>query len=291
MEGKREMNRLLRAFPRVMGIVNLNDDSFSGDGTLDVKEALHQAICQVLDGADIIDIGAESARTNRDAISIGEEVDRLLPFIDSFSLAIEELQPRDGAQIWPPKLSVNTWRPGVVAEVLKTGKVDIINDIGGMVEDSNARLCFEYKVALLIMHTVGLPKEPHFDQHYTDVWGELEQFFDDRISRARRAGLSDDQIIIDPGIDFAKQKADNLTIFNELERLSCYDLPILLPISRKTIIGDVLGIKAPAERDAGTIACLVRGMAAHADVFRVHNVKAAADCVRVMAAIQGDVSQ
>ena len=175
-EGKREMNRLLRAFPRVMGIVNLNDDSFSGDGTLDVKEALHQAICQVLDGADIIDIGAESARTNRDAISIGEEVDRLLPFIDSFSLAIEELQPRDSAQIWPPKLSVNTWRPGVVAEVLKTGKVNIINDIGGMVEDSNARLCFEYEAALLIMHTVGLPKEPHFNQHYTDVWGELEQF-------------------------------------------------------------------------------------------------------------------
>ena len=103
--------------------------------------------------------------------------------------------------------------------------------------------------------------------------------------------MSDDQIIIDPGIDFAKQRADNLAIFNELERLSCYDLPILLPISRKTVIGDVLGIKVPAERDAGTIACLVRGMAAHADVFRVHNVKAAADCVRVMVAIQGDISQ
>lgn len=285
------MNRLLRAFPRIMGIVNLNDDSFSGDGTLDVEKALHQAICQVLDGADIIDIGAESARTNREAISETAEVGRLIPFIESFAMAVEELQPRDEAQIWPPKLSVNTWRPGVVAKVLKTNQVDIINDIGGMVEDTNARLCFKYNAALLVMHTVGLPKEPHYGQQYEDIWAELEQFFDDRITRARRVGLSDDQIILDPGIDFAKQKADNLAIFDELERLCCYGLPILLPISRKTVIGEVLGIEKPRERDAGTIACLVRGMAAHADIFRVHNVKAAADCVRVMAAIQNRTSR
>ncbi len=284
------MNRLLRTFPRVMGIVNLNDDSFSGDGTLDVKQALHQAVRQVLDGADIIDIGAESARTNRQAISETAEVARLLPFIESFAMVMGELQPRDKTQIWPPKLSVNTWRPGVVAEVLKTNQVDIINDIGGMVEDTNARLCFDYNASLLIMHTIGQPKEPHFGQQYENIWTELERFFDDRIAQARRVGLSDDQIILDPGIDFAKQKADNLTIFNELERLSCYELPILLPISRKTVIGEVLGIEKPSERDAGTIACLVRGMAAHADIFRVHHVKAAADCVRVMGAIQSGTS-
>tara|TARA_R110000850_G_scaffold202967_25_gene329133 strand:- start:129 stop:1013 length:885 start_codon:yes stop_codon:yes gene_type:complete len=283
------MNLQLRAFPRVMGIVNLNDDSFSGDGTLDVDQALRQAIRMALEGADIIDIGAESARTNRAAISVHEEIDRLLPFIDSFSDAVSDLEPRDEVQIWPPLLAVNTWRPDVVAEVLKTGEVDIINDIGGMADDMNARLCFEYGATLLIMHTVGLPKEPHTGQCYESVWSELEQFFDDRLARAKRVGLSDDQIILDPGIDFAKQREDNLRIFNELERLTRYELPILLPISRKTVIGDVLGIDEPSERDAGTIACLVRGLAAHADIFRVHNVKAVADCVRVMAAIRGEV--
>lgn len=280
------MKDQLRSFPRVMGIVNINDDSFSGDGTLDVEAALHQAVQMVIDGADIIDVGAESARTNRIAISETAEIDRLRPFIEAFSAACEELQPRDELQIWPPLLSVNTWRSDIVEAVLKTGKVDIINDIGGLVNDTNARLCFEFGASLLIMHTVGEPKVPHLTQRYEDVWETMLEFFDDRISRARRIGLSDDQIILDPGIDFAKQCDDNLAVYRELERLVSYDLPVLLPISRKTVIGEVLGIDTPAERDAGTIACLVRGLVARADIFRVHHVKAVADSVRVIAAIR-----
>ena len=280
------MKDQLRSFPRVMGIVNINDDSFSGDGTLDVKAALHQAVQMVIDGADIIDVGAESARTNREAISPGEEIDRLTPFIEAFSAACEELQPRDEFQIWPPLLSINTWRSDIVEAVLKTGKVDIINDIGGLVDDTNARLCFEFGASLLIMHTVGEPKVPHLTQRYENVWETMLEFFDDRIARARRIGLSDDQIILDPGIDFAKQRDDNLAIYRELERLTGYDLPVLLPISRKTVIGEVLGIETPAERDAGTIACLVRGLVAKADIFRVHHVKAVVDSVRVIAAIE-----
>lgn len=281
------MKELLRAFPRVMGIVNINDDSFSGDGTLDVASALATARRMVLEGADIIDIGAESARTNRDAIDANEEISRLLPFIDGFEALCAETSPRDALQIWPPLLSVNTWRPGIVAAVLATGKVDLINDIGGLVDDENARLCFEYGASLLVMHTVGQPKVPHTHQSYADVWGAMEAFFDDRIARARRAGLSDDQIILDPGIDFAKQRDDNLAVYRELERLQRYDLPVLVPVSRKTVIGEVLDLPVPAERDAGTIACLVRGLAAGADIFRVHRVRAAADCVRVIAAIRG----
>ncbi|MDF1823343.1 MAG: dihydropteroate synthase [Verrucomicrobiales bacterium] len=280
------MKDLLRSFPRVMGIVNINDDSFSGDGTLDIEAALHQAVQMVLDGADIIDVGAESARTNREAISPNAEIDRLAPFIEAFSAACEELQPRDELQIWPPLLSVNTWRPDIVAAVLKTGKVDIINDIGGLVEDTNARLCFEFGATLLIMHTVGEPKVPHLTQRYENIWETMMEFFNDRIARARRIGLSDDQIILDPGIDFAKQRDDNLSIYRELERLVACDLPVLLPISRKTVIGEVLGIENPADRDAGTIACLVRGLVAKADIFRVHHVKAVADSVRVIAAIR-----
>lgn len=284
------MKEKLRAFPRVMGIVNINDDSFSGDGTLDVEQALRQAMRMVAEGADIIDVGAESARTNRGAIAEEEEIRRLLPFLDSFREACEELAPRDEAQLWPPLLSVNTWRPEVVRAVLETGRVDIVNDMSGLADDTNARLCFEYGAALLLMHTVGLPKEPHDTQAWDDVLDALDEFFEDRLARARRAGLTDDQIILDPGIDFAKQEADNLTIYRELERLRRFDLPILLPISRKTVIGSVLGIEDPAKRDAGTIACLVRGLVAQADVFRVHNVKAVADSVRVIAAIRGGVT-
>ena len=269
-----------------MGIVNINDDSFSGDGTLDIGKALRQAMQMASDGADIIDVGAESARTNRSAIGVAEEVSRLLPFIDGYQALCAEASPRDDLQIWPPLLSINTWRPEIVEAVLKTGQVDIINDIGGLVEDTNARLCFEFNAALLIMHTVGEPKIPHTGQRYENIWEAMEAFFDDRLSRARALGLSDDQLIIDPGIDFAKQRVDNLSIYRELERLNRYGLPILMPISRKTVIGDVLGIPAPADRDAGTISCLVRGLVAQANIFRVHNVKAVADSVRVIAAIR-----
>lgn len=280
------MKEILRAFPRVMGIVNINDDSFSGDGTLDVARALATAHRMVLDGADLIDVGAESARTNRGPIGAQEEIDRLLPFLDGFEALCAEAKPRDELQIWPPLLSVNTWRPEIVAAVLQTGKVDLVNDIGGLVEDTNARLCFEFGASLLLMHTVGEPKVPHTTQRYADVWESMERFFDDRIARARRAGLGHDQIILDPGIDFAKQRDDNLAVYRELERLQRYDLPVLLPISRKTVIGEVLDLPLPAERDAGTIACLVRGLVARADIFRVHNVRAVADSVRVIAAIR-----
>jgi dihydropteroate synthase len=276
----------LQSFPRVMGIVNINDDSFSGDGTLDVGRALALAGRQMEDGADIIDVGAESARTNRGPISVAEEIDRLLPFVESYAALCAEREPRDGLQLWPPLLSVNTWRPETVEAVLRTGAVDIVNDIGGLVDDANARLCFEFDSALLIMHTVGSPKVPHTHQRYDDVWEALTEFFDDRIARARRLGLSDDQIILDPGIDFAKQCQENLAIYRDFERLASYGLPTLLPISRKTVIGEVLGIEQPGERDAGTIACLVRGLVARADIFRVHRVKAVADSVRVIAAIR-----
>lgn len=281
------MKEILSAFPRVMGIVNINDDSFSGDGTLDIGKALRQAMEMASDGADIIDVGAESARTNRSPIGVTEEISRLLPFIDGFQAICAEASPRDDLQIWPPLLSVNTWRPEIVEAVLKTGRVDIINDIGGLVDDTNARLCFEFNATLLIMHTVGEPKVPHTGQRYENLWATMEAFFDDRLSRARALGLSDDQLILDPGIDFAKQSADNLSIYRELERLHRYGLPILMPISRKTVIGDVLGIPVPADRDAGTIACLVRGLIAQANIFRVHNVRAVADSVRVIAAIRG----
>ena len=263
--------------PLVMGIVNINDDSFCGDGTLDPGKALAQARQQLQDGADIIDIGAESARTNREAISVPEEIDRLLPFLDKWP----ELSSRFNA----PLLSINTWRSDVIAEVLPHGG-DLINDISGLPDAFNAKLCAEHNAGLLIMHSVGQPKVPHTHVKYDSIMDTLDHFFEQRLVLAESVGLPRENIVLDPGIDFAKQKDDNLTIYRELKRLHRFGRPLLLPVSRKTVIGDVLGISA-LERDAGTQACIAAGMQRGAQIFRVHHVKAAVQTVKMLWAVEG----
>jgi len=268
------------ARPLIMGIVNLVADSFSGDGVTDIDAALARAWQQIADGAEIIDIGAESARTNRGPIPEAEEAAQLRRFIERWP----ELRANRPAGTSWPLLSINAWRPGVIREVLSHGG-DLLNDIGGLPTDENARLCADTGAALLIMHTVGQPKVPHTHVGYDDIMVRLEEFFADKIALAERAGVARDAIVLDPGIDFAKQRADNLRIYRELERLKQFERPILLPVSRKTVIGDVLELPNAAERDAGTVACIVQGMLRGANIFRVHNVRAAAQTVRTIAAV------
>ena len=267
--------------PLVMGIVNLNDDSFSGDGSLILDDAVARAAALVRCGADIIDIGGESARANRPPISCAEEVDRLRPFIERFPETYRGGTPADPEQIFPPLLSLNTWRTEVVSSLVPDG-VDLLNDIGALLRDDNARVVANHNTALVIMHSVGLPKQKHTHIRYRDVMIELEQFFTQKIKLAQHAGLSREQLIIDPGIDFAKQQADNLRIYRELERLAKFERPILLPVSRKTVIGETVGVPEPADRDPGTMACIVAGMTRGANIFRVHNVTAAYQVVRTI---------
>lgn len=271
--------------PLVMGIVNVNDDSFSGDGTLDFEAAIDQARRQVMAGADIIDVGAESARTNRAAIPEEEEIRRFSGFLALWRNAWSDLAPRDDRQVWPPVLSANTWRSGVVGEILKSGMVELVNDMSALPDDRNARLCAERGAALLIMHSVGEPKVPHFQQQWPDVMGEMERFFDEKLALAEAAGLSSGSLILDPGIDFAKQREDNLTVYRELGRLQRFGRPVLVPVSRKTVIGEVLDLSDPAERDAGTVACISAAMARGAQIFRVHQVEAAWQAVKTLDAI------
>ncbi|MEI7927830.1 MAG: dihydropteroate synthase, partial [Verrucomicrobiales bacterium] len=136
------MNWLLRdrsiTFPRrplIAGIVNVNDDSFSGDGTLVIDDAIVIARAHVEAGADVIDVGAESARTNRAAVSVDEEVRRFRGFLDRWSEVIDSATPKDTDQLWPPVLSLNTWRPEVVAQVIGDRQVELINDMGGLPDD------------------------------------------------------------------------------------------------------------------------------------------------------------
>jgi dihydropteroate synthase len=188
-----------------MGIVNINDDSFSGDGGLDTDQAIAQAQAFVGAGADMIDVGAESARTNRAPISVAEEISRLIPFVTRFAECHATLTPIDGEQIFPPMLSLNTWRPAVLRALLPLG-IDIANDIGALAEGENAAAAAEYGAALVIMHSVGQPKVPHLHVQYADVMHTLDDFFERKIIEAGKAGLSQEAIILDPGIDFAKQR-------------------------------------------------------------------------------------
>ncbi len=267
--------------PLVMGIVNINDDSFCGDGTLDPAAALAQAERQLREGADIIDIGAESARTNREAVPVAEEIARLIPFIEAFPRLLAGFAgpPWDDEQLWPPLLSINTWRPEVIREVLRHGG-DLINDISALPDAENARLCAEHGAALLIMHSVGKPKVAHTHVRHGDVMAMLDDFFAAKLALAQAAGLDPEQVLLDPGIDFAKQREDNLRIYRELGRLHRFERPVLLPVSRKTVIGEVLDLPDPLQRDPGTVACVAAGLRRGAHLFRVHQVEATALAVK-----------
>lgn len=281
------------AFPRrplVMGIVNINDDSFCGDGTLDATAALAQAEAQIKAGADIIDIGAESARTNRGPISTEEEIRRVLPFLKGWPELVARCILQDSEQLWPPLLSINTWRPEVIEAVLPHGG-DLVNDISGLPDARNAELCAPHGAALLIMHSVGQPKVPHTHMGYPDIMAALDTFFEKKLALAQSAGLRPEQLMLDPGIDFAKQRDDNLTIYRELQRLNRFGRPLLLPVSRKTVIGQVLDQPNAVDRDAGTVACVTSGMVRGASIFRVHNVYAAFQAVKMMWRIVRETEQ
>jgi dihydropteroate synthase len=272
------------AFPRrplVMGIVNLNDDSFSGDGTLDLDEAIGYARKLISEGADIVDVGGESARTNRAEITVQQEIDRMAPFIVRFQECWEGLSPIDAIQVFPPLLSVNTWRSPVANTLLSLGG-DLLDDMSALATDENARIAARHQTAFLIMHSIDLPKQKHTDVQYVEIMRSLEQFFEEKLAVAEKAGLARESIVIDPGLDFAKQRNDNLTILRELGCLARFNRPILLPVSRKTVIGEVLGLPDPTDRDPGTIACVVAGLRANASIFRVHNVRATSLAVRMV---------
>ena len=240
--------------PLVMGILNLNEDSFCDDGSLDLDWAMGRVRELVSEGADIIDVGAESAI------------------------------PADSEQLFPPLLSVNTWRPAVANAALAIAG-DLLNDMSGLPSKENALICAEAGAALLIMHTVGEPKVPHTHVAWNDVIASMCDFFAEKIDLATAAGVPRESLVLDPGIDFAKQRDDNLRLLREADRLGSFHLPVLLPVSRKSVIGQVLDLPSPNDRDPGTIACMVAGALRGATIFRVHNVRAAHQAIRTLHAV------
>lgn len=257
----------------LMGILNANDDSFCDDGSLDKDEVLEQARRLIEDGADILDVGGESARTNREAISKSEEIRRVVPVIESLRKNFPQTP-----------ISINTWRTAV-AEAGLTAGADILNDMGADEDGANARLAAQHGAGLVIMHLQGRPKEPQTHATYADVVAEVRDLLARRIAAAKECGVRQECLLIDPGLDFAKQRDDNLRLLAGLEEIAGLDCAVLVADSRKTFIGEILD-KPALERDWGTLAVSLWAAERGARFLRVHNVAIHRDAFRVWKAMQ-----
>jgi dihydropteroate synthase len=262
--------------PWLMGVVNASPDSFSDDGsarTLDRQVRLARELVQA--GADMLDVGGESARTGVPPVSVEEEIERVVPLVERIAATVETI------------VSVDTYKPPVAAAAITAGAT-IVNDVSGLRDPELARVCAQTGAALVLMHTRAAPKQrlQDPDLYGEDVTGEVLAFLRARIELARAAGVAYEQLIVDPGPDFAKTPAQTIALLAETERLHELGRPLLMAISRKDFIG-ALTSRAPRERLAGTLAALAHGVDAGAHIFRLHDIAAAADYLAVRAALAG----
>ena len=268
---------MLDGAPWLMGIVNATPDSFSDSGrhpTLPARVELARELLAA--GARVIDVGGESGVTNRPTIEASEEIDRVGPLI-------ERIVAQTGAIV-----SVDTYKPAVAVAAIAAGAA-IVNDVSGLRDAELADICAQTGAALVVMHTAAAPKQRLQDPAlYDDVLADVMRFLDQRLELARSRGVADEQLIVDPGPDFAKTPAQTIALLRGAARLHEFGRPILMAISRKDFVG-ALTARAPRERGAGTLAALAHGIDLGAQIFRVHDVAAAADFIAVRAALRGEL--
>jgi len=262
--------------PWLMGIVNASPDSFSDAGAfpdLDARVALARELLEA--GADIIDVGGESGITLRPPVAVQEEIERVVPLVRRL---VSELDAT---------VSVDTYKPPVAEAAIAAGAV-IVNDVSGLRDPALADVCARTGAALVLMHTRAAPKQRLQDPElYDDVVADVIGFLAERIDCARARGVRDEQLILDPGPDFAKTPAQTIALLARLEELHALGRPLLLAVSRKDFIGALTGRK-PGERLAGTLAAIGHGVDAGAHILRVHDVAATADFLVVRAALRGE---
>ena len=263
--------------PWLMGVVNTSPDSFSDGGryrTVQAQTELARRLHE--DGAEILDIGGESARTDRPAVSVEQEIERVVPLIEYASGELGAI------------VSVDTYKPPVARAAIAAGAT-IVNDVSGLCDPRLAEVCAQSGAALVLMHTPAAPGQRLQDPDlYDDVVGEVRAFLNERIELALAAGVAREQLILDPGPDFAKTPAQTIELLAGIGRLHELGRPLLMAISRKDFIGALTG-RTPGERLPGTLAALGHGADAGAQIFRVHDVAAAADFLRVRAALAGEL--
>jgi dihydropteroate synthase len=255
------------ARPLVMGIVNLTPDSFSGDGLNDDADAaIAHALKQAAEGADILDIGGESTRPGAEPVSAKQELARLLPVIEAL---------RDRGL----PLSVDTSKPEVMRAALDAG-ADMINDVYGLRQPGAAEaVAASKRCGVCVMHMRGEPRTMQQAPVYADLLGEIGAFLDGQARRLRAAGVDAARILLDPGFGFGKTADQNYELLRGLSRLRAYGYPLLIGVSRKSMIGAVTGRPA-GERLAGSIAAMLAGVAHGAAIARVHDVAAAVDALK-----------
>jgi dihydropteroate synthase len=259
--------------PLVMGIVNANPDSFSDDVHADTPERqVQRALALVADGADIVDVGGESGVTYNEPTSPDREVARIAPLVERLVA--------EGVVV-----SVDTWKPEVARAALDAGAA-MLNDVSGLRDPALAALAAESGAGLVLMHTRAAPKQAAFPDYGGDVTGDVEELLRDRIALARAHGVADEQLVLDPGPDFAKTPAETVEVLRSLERLRPLGRPLLLAISRKYFLGAITG-RLPAERLAGTLAAAAWAVDAGAAILRVHDVAAVRDVLAVKAVLDG----
>jgi dihydropteroate synthase len=266
----------LGARPLLMGIVNATPDSFSDAGdhpTLEARVALAAELVEA--GADLIDVGGESARGDTAAVPVAEEIDRVVPLVERIAGL--------GAAV-----SVDTYKPQVAEAAIAAGAV-LVNDVSGLRDVALADLCAASGAGLVLMHTRVAPKGTLLDPgRYDDVAADVAGFLHERMTVAIARGVDPEQLLLDPGLDFSKTPAQTVAVLRALRELHELGRPILLAISNKDFVGALTG-RPPRERLAGTLAAVAHGVEAGAHVLRVHDVAAAADFLRVRAALRGDV--
>ncbi|MCD6517668.1 MAG: dihydropteroate synthase [Candidatus Aminicenantes bacterium] len=257
----------------LMGILNVTPDSFSDGGIyLDKKSAVQKGLQLIKDGADILDIGGESTRPGSHPVTAEEEKRRILP-------VISEIRKKTDALI-----SVDTTKSEVLKSALDAG-ADILNDISAMRFDPKILgLASKQDIPVIIMHMKGTPRSMQESPEYDNVIQEIKTFLKQRITDALTAGIKKNKIIIDPGIGFGKRLKDNLKIISNLSAFSELGFPILIGVSRKSFIGDLLNL-SPEKRIEGTIASSLISILQGAHILRVHDVSSLKKAVIVAEAI------
>lgn len=259
--------------PKVMAIINLTDDSFSGDGLQgDVRAALARAERALEEGADMLDIGAESSRPGADPVPEAVELERVVRFVEL-------------ARPWQVPLSIDTVKPAVMVAALAAG-ADMINDINAFRAPGAIDAVADGTAGLCLMHMQGEPRTMQQDPRYDDVVGEVMAFLDERVAALEAAGAVRERIVLDPGFGFGKRTVHNYALLRELERFSAGGLPVLAGMSRKSMLGAVTG-REVGERLAASVAAALIAVQRGAAIVRVHDVAPTLDALKVWQATLG----
>ena len=264
-------------FPRsalIMGVVNVTPDSFSDGGQfLEPTAAIEHGLRLAAEGADILDIGGESTRPGAQSVTEQEELRRVMP-------VVEGLVSRAGVPI-----SIDTTKHGVAQQALNAGAV-IVNDIAGNRKDPAMwRLVAQAGAGYVLMHMKGTPQSMQSQAEYRDVVGEVNDFFRERLERLAVEGVQPEQVVLDPGIGFAKTADHNLQLLAALPSLTKWNRPIVLGASRKSFIGQISGGGDASARVPGSLACACWAVAAGVGIIRAHDVAETRQATRIIEAI------